>query len=272
MKKGFTLAEVLITLAIIGIVAAITIPSVIVNTQQNEFKTGLKKAVSVLNQAIMMAQAEDGVSPYDQDISGSLAPTKMMMFFSNSNSAGREDDLYYPNIIAKHMSIIKKDTYREKKTNAVNGVFYTTDGMRFEFPLGGSSFRGFPLHGETDGSKVYTHGSAQAYAVGYGRNTGEGTGCGSYGLQSNPNGTTSSPCVVIVDVNGDRKPNPVNLMLRTYGDEDDLSTEMVHNQYTWAKPEDKKVTDIFPILITESKAIPYGVAAQKAMYQARGKK
>ena len=34
MKKAFTLAEVLITLAIIGVVAAISIPSVISNSQQ----------------------------------------------------------------------------------------------------------------------------------------------------------------------------------------------------------------------------------------------
>ena len=57
-KKGaFTLAEVLITLAIIGVVAAISIPSVISNTQQQEFKTGLRKAVSVLNSAITMNMA-----------------------------------------------------------------------------------------------------------------------------------------------------------------------------------------------------------------------
>ncbi len=43
-EKGFTLAEVLITLAIIGVVAAISIPSVISNSQQQEFKTGLKKS------------------------------------------------------------------------------------------------------------------------------------------------------------------------------------------------------------------------------------
>ena len=63
--KGFTLAEVLITLAIIGVVAAISIPSVISNTQQQEFKTGLRKAVSVLNSAITMNMAIDGESPYD---------------------------------------------------------------------------------------------------------------------------------------------------------------------------------------------------------------
>lgn len=43
-KQAFTLAEVLITLAIIGIVAALSIPSVISNTQQAEYRTGLKKA------------------------------------------------------------------------------------------------------------------------------------------------------------------------------------------------------------------------------------
>ena len=64
-KRGFTLAEVLITLAIIGVVAAISIPSVISNTQQQEFKTGLRKAVSVLNSAITMNMAIDGESPYD---------------------------------------------------------------------------------------------------------------------------------------------------------------------------------------------------------------
>ena len=47
-NTGFTLAEVLITLAIIGVVAAISIPSVISNSQQQEFKTGLRKAVSAL--------------------------------------------------------------------------------------------------------------------------------------------------------------------------------------------------------------------------------
>ena len=64
-KRGFTLAEVLITLAIIGVVAAISIPSVISNSQQQEFKTGLRKAVSVLNSAITMNMAIDGESPYD---------------------------------------------------------------------------------------------------------------------------------------------------------------------------------------------------------------
>ena len=67
MKKGFTLAEVLITLAIIGVIAALTIPGVIVNTQQSEYKTGLKKAVSVLNSAIQANIANEGETPYHNE-------------------------------------------------------------------------------------------------------------------------------------------------------------------------------------------------------------
>lgn len=45
-EKAFTLAEVLITLGIVGVVASITIPTLIKNTQDAEFKTAYKKAYS----------------------------------------------------------------------------------------------------------------------------------------------------------------------------------------------------------------------------------
>ena len=45
---AFTLAEVLITLAIIGVVAALTIPSVISNYKKTEIETGIKKSFSLL--------------------------------------------------------------------------------------------------------------------------------------------------------------------------------------------------------------------------------
>lgn len=38
MKKAFTLAEVLITLGIIGVVAAITLPTLIANYQKKSFR------------------------------------------------------------------------------------------------------------------------------------------------------------------------------------------------------------------------------------------
>ena len=49
---GFTLAEVLVTLAIVGVVAALTIPSLMQANQKRVFTNQLKKAVSEVSQAI----------------------------------------------------------------------------------------------------------------------------------------------------------------------------------------------------------------------------
>lgn len=59
-KTGFTLAEVLITLAIIGVVATMTLPSLMTNTQEQQAKTGLKKGINTLTEAAQTNQAIDG--------------------------------------------------------------------------------------------------------------------------------------------------------------------------------------------------------------------
>lgn len=55
---GFTLAEVLITLGIIGVVASITIPVLMNNIQDAQFKTSYKKAYSAASQALNKANAD----------------------------------------------------------------------------------------------------------------------------------------------------------------------------------------------------------------------
>lgn len=63
-KSAFTLAEVLITLGIIGVVAAMTLPALIQKQQRLETTVRLKKFYSVMNQAILAAQSEQGDSRY----------------------------------------------------------------------------------------------------------------------------------------------------------------------------------------------------------------
>ena len=48
MKKAFTLAEVLVTLGIIGVVVALTLPAVIANYRKKEYVSILKQSYSVL--------------------------------------------------------------------------------------------------------------------------------------------------------------------------------------------------------------------------------
>ena len=59
-RVAFTLAEVLITLGIIGVVAALTLPSVIQNYREQQTVAKLKKIYSILNQAMISAVNEYG--------------------------------------------------------------------------------------------------------------------------------------------------------------------------------------------------------------------
>ena len=59
-KFAFTLAEVLITLGIIGIVAALTLPALIQTNKNLEVEAKLKKFYSIMNQAIMLSELKNG--------------------------------------------------------------------------------------------------------------------------------------------------------------------------------------------------------------------
>jgi len=63
IKYGFTLAEVLITLVIIGVIAAMTIPTLINKTQKQEYVSKLKKSYSAFAQATNKIIADEGTPP-----------------------------------------------------------------------------------------------------------------------------------------------------------------------------------------------------------------
>ena len=59
-KNGFTLSEVLITLGVIGVVSAMTIPTVINKYQEKVTVTKVKKFYSMISQAFMLSVKDNG--------------------------------------------------------------------------------------------------------------------------------------------------------------------------------------------------------------------
>ena len=119
MKKGFTLAEVLITLVIIGVIAAMTIPTLMNSTNNQEFRVGLKKAISALNQAMSLNYALEGTQ-----VGGDTLNTNQTIV---------------NNLFKKRMSVITTATsgnaFDVEGTGITatdnSNIFYTADGMRF---------------------------------------------------------------------------------------------------------------------------------------------
>jgi prepilin-type N-terminal cleavage/methylation domain-containing protein len=112
MKKcnqGFTLAEVLLTLAIIGVVAALTIPALLSATYQAEFKAGYKKSLSTANGALKRFIAENSI-----DASGLITTT--------ADDAGNKS---LSSAFRSAFNLISEDT--------TTGQLTTADGMIWDF-------------------------------------------------------------------------------------------------------------------------------------------
>ena len=98
---AFSLPEVLITLGVIGVVAALTLPQMIANHQKMITITKLKKTYSVLNQLIKLSEIDNG-SFADWDSSQSLGSLnyyqeywkpylRQSKFCNNKNDCGYKD-------------------------------------------------------------------------------------------------------------------------------------------------------------------------------------
>lgn len=80
-KAAFTLAEVLITLGIIGIVAALTMPVLITKYQKKVAATRVKKVYSELSQAVKLSEVDNGPIKYwDYDLSGEPIKNSELVF------------------------------------------------------------------------------------------------------------------------------------------------------------------------------------------------
>lgn len=138
LLTGFTLAEVLITLGIIGIIAAMTIPTLVANYQRQQYVTGLQKAYSTTQQMLKMYVVDEGASNIgDTDLFNGNS-------FSDSSVQNAVDAMIRKYFKVTKVCKLSVDTSCQRPYKFLNGsslityfsnsiyyTYYTLDGMEF---------------------------------------------------------------------------------------------------------------------------------------------
>lgn len=156
IKKAFTLAEVLITLGIIGIVAAITIPQLLNQTQEKELKEAAKEAFSKASQAVQLMKTNNGGTLADLTLSNyAFGPVFKNNFKVADDCYNSGADNYQNCIPAVSASTVYKSLFGNPAVTSglFNYQFVTTDGMFWG--VGGTITIAVDVNGYKKGPNVY---------------------------------------------------------------------------------------------------------------------
>lgn len=118
-KSAFTLAEVLITLGVIGVVAALTLPTLITNYKNKVYVNQLKATLSTLSTGINKLMIDSGCEGSDLMCTG-LFPNEI-------------DETYYDNLdkaVKKAFKGVKSCTNNSKECE------YSVNGLNYKFNAG----------------------------------------------------------------------------------------------------------------------------------------
>ena len=122
-NKGFTLAEVLITLVIIGVVAALTIPAMMANHRKEETASKLKKFFTTMTQAKNLWAQEVGMNQND-------------IYFPDDAVNDADKTLeFYNTYLGKHISSVKTEKLDSKRIRS-----YLNDGTCFISYIGSNRY------------------------------------------------------------------------------------------------------------------------------------
>lgn len=252
--KGFTLAEVLITLGIIGVVAAMTMPTLINSTQGAQYKTAYKKALSVMSQAVVMNIALD-----DYDLSQTTAGTV------NGQDADGVQSVY--SLFKNRMNVVKvaagsdfeaaTDLHDTKgSTNyTIVSVPEESSGDYADFatlhsPTGGKAFPAISTGGTwPDATTLLFFNDGITFIF-------DNTVAACAGATA-ADGSEDDYCYGFIDVNGQKAPNKV--VTCDSGTISDAGTDQAACTVT-------NPTDIYPIAFFDQSIIPASAAAKAVLY------
>ena len=260
---GFTLAEVLITLGIIGVVAAMTMPTLINSTQGAQYKTAYKKALSVLSQAVVM-----NIALEDYDLSQTLAGT---------NAKGHPDEaqtLY--TLFKNRMNVVKvadAEDFNADGSEAGDADYYmvldagdktsdSPDEDHFDASNGGATTLGLwpTTTGDTGATTPAEFGQELTYLF-----MNDGITFIFDNRQHSCAAETATSddqyCFGFIDVNGQKGPNRVvrcdtgSYIEQAQGASDDDLSCVVSNP-----------TDIYPVMFYDQSVVPATAAGRAVLY------
>ncbi len=254
-RFGFTLAEVLITLGIIGVVAAMTIPTLISNTNGAQFKTAYKKALSTLNQAVLMNIAmddEDFSTIIAENSADTVSGTKLSdMLIARMQSATDITDSYFTADAAG--TALPQITYETEVTCTADNIGDTVDGEANTSPCKDHEVSDV-VTGTADtltpsASTVKVYSFADGTAFGYDITA---ASC------SDATKGTANACLAFIDVNGSTGPNTVVECdtVAASGDDGDAETAC----------KVSNITDIYPVYLHGQTVEPATDAARAVLF------
>ena len=229
-RFGFTLAEVLITLGIIGVVAAMTMPTLMNQTNGAQYKAAYKKALSAISQAVTLNVALDDVS---------FAETEA----ASATTANADKKTNTADILRTRMNVVKSDATAGYTFPGTVSAKVCVDGNGAVKTCGEDETP--TAHDVTpDLYLFFNDGSMFAFNK-------ADTGCTNVASQS---GGTDKPCYGVIDVNGAKGPNKVvQCDTKAAGDTSDTCTVT-------------SPTDIYPVVYYDQTILPASAAAKAVLY------
>lgn len=230
-RFGFTLAEVLITLGIIGVVAAMTMPTLMNSTQGAQYKAAYKKALSALSQAVTLNVALDEWNFADLTGTGNYTMQKLL---------------------SSRMNVVRTET--TANDIKVDGQAYSAVGNT---ATGASAGEATLSIASTNTTLFFNDGIMFSYPTDAGAAAAGGTTTGCTALDTNGNMTAEftktahAKCFGFVDVNGMKGPNKV---VRCDSGTSGSSCKVTNP------------TDVYPVMYYDQSVLPATAAARAVLY------
>ena len=236
-KCAFTLAEVLITLGIIGVVAAMTIPTLMTNIRAKQYITKYKKALATLSNAARMSDSKYG---FDfGGINGSC----------NENS-GKDNPEEKQSLCALLNGTLQGSTFYYGMDKLAN---YEPKFLVNLFSMSGNNRKSVPVYQLSDGTLLLF--SSCFSGMGGGIQNGCTRRIGKNPALNDDNEGTG--CYGYIDVNGISLPNKETKCSKgEYNDDSTNSGDCIVNP--------KDVGDIFKFVLYDGSATPMSSSAWAA--------